>query len=170
MSEHIAMMTGSFDPVTLGHVNIIGRAARLFDKVYAVILSNGEKAVSGEMFTPDERLKILESSLMPLKSSGITNVEAALWQSLTVDFAKERGVTYIIRGLRTAVDFDYECQIAAIMKEFDKRLETVFLPADQKYSHLSSTYARELVKYGCDLSPVADDATAALMREIYSHH
>ena len=160
--KRIAMVPGSFDPATLGHVDIIRRAADLFDEVYAVVMVNAEKRDSG-MFSPAERRRILECACRD-----IPNVQCLICEELASDFAQKLGATYLVKGLRNGSDFDYEYTLAEIMRRFSPRLKTVFLPAAPALSHISSTYARERLRYGSDLSDVADAATARLMLEILS--
>ena len=152
--KRIAMLTGSFDPVTAGHADLIARAARMFDFVYVAIMSNGEKdSVGHGMFTYEERLTLLIETCRDLAEEGITNVIPELCVGLSSAYAAERGIRYIVRGARCASDFDYEYSLANIMKRFDANLETVILPASPEISCVSSTYVRELLKYGC---PIGD--------------
>lgn len=164
----IAMLTGSFDPVTAGHVDLIRRAAAMFDTVYAAVMSNGEKdSAGGGMFTYAQRLSILEAACSSLRAEGIENVRPELCVGLSSDYAAERGVTYIVRGVRSASDFDYEYGLAGIMKRFDARLETVLLPAEPALSCVSSTYVRELLKYGCPIGDAMPPQAAALAMEFF---
>ncbi|MDD6095033.1 MAG: pantetheine-phosphate adenylyltransferase [Clostridia bacterium] len=153
-----AIIPGSFDPVTLGHVDIIRRAAHLFDKVFPVVLVNTEKRY---MFTEDERLRILKCACR-----SIENAECHVFEGLTSDFAESVGAGFIAKGVRNTTDFDYEAGLSQIMKKFDSRLETVLIPSAPELSYMSSTYARERIKYGCDLSDFADGETARLICEI----
>lgn len=147
--KRICILTGSFDPVTAGHTDLLVRASRIFDRVFAVILDNGKKeSTGGGMFTYADRLTILEAAVEDLRERGITNVRAESFSGLTVDYAKRVGAKYIVRGARNASDFDYETSIAAIMKRFDPELETVILPAEPNLACVSSTYVRELLRYG----------------------
>ncbi len=160
--KRIAMVPGSFDPATLGHVDIIRRAAGAFDEVYTVVMVNAEKRDAG-MFSPTQRRRILESACRD-----IPNVQCLICEELAAEFADKLGVSYVVKGLRNGTDFDYEYTLAEIMHRFSPRLETVFLPASPALAHVSSTYARERLRYGADLSDVADSATAALMLELLS--
>ena len=156
----IAIIPGSFDPATFGHVDVIYRASKIFDKVYPVILVNAEKT---GMFTPEERLKILTSACRNIK-----NVECSLFEGLTSDFAKNVGAGFIVKGARNAIDFEYEMGLSQIMKKFDERLETVILPSSPVLSYVSSTYAREKIRHFCDISDIADETTANLIMNIRS--
>lgn len=137
----IAIYPGSFDPITLGHLDIIRRAAACFDKVYVCVMVNCEK--KNPMFTDRERLEQIRQSVEELP-----NVEAELWTGLLADYAGEKGGTILVKGLRNATDFDQEYQMAAINKGLRPELETVFFPASAEYQHFSSTMAREMIRYG----------------------
>lgn len=151
----IAVYPGSFDPITLGHLDIIRRAAACFDKVYVCVMVNCEK--KNPMFTPQQRMEQISRSVAELP-----NVEAELWSGLLADYAREKGATILVKGLRNATDFDQEYQMAAINKGIYPQLETVFLPASAEYQHFSSTMAREMIRYGQPLdkyvpAPVAEE-------------
>lgn len=160
--KRIAMVPGSFDPATLGHVDIIRRAANAFDEVYAVVMVNAEKKDTGMFSRPSAR-RILESACRD-----IPNVQCLICDELAAEFADKLGVSYIVKGLRNGTDFDYEYTLAEIMRRFSPRLETVFLPANPGLAHVSSTYARERLRYAADLSDVADAVTAKLMLYLLS--
>lgn len=158
--ERIAFIPGSLDPVTRGHVDIIRRAAALFDKVIVAVTVNAEK--NSGMFTASERLEILKCAVRDIE-----NVECLLCDTLASDFARGHGARWYVKGVRSATDFDYEYSLANITKHFDADIETILLPADPTLAHISSTYARERIRYGCELDDIADSKTAALIREIY---
>ena len=167
-TKRIAMITGSFDPVTRGPAELIRRAARMFDVVYVALMSNGEKASSGGgMFTYGERLAMLEAACADLAGEGITTVKAELCVGLSSAYAAERGVKYIVRGVRSASDFDYESSLAAIMKRFAADLETVMLPAEPSIACVSSTYVRELIKYGHPIGDAMPKSAAHLAVSFY---
>ena len=149
----IAIYPGSFDPITLGHLDIICRAADLFDKVYVCVMVNCEK--SHPMFTPQQRLEQIRRSVAHLG-----NVEAELWSGLLADYAREKGATCLVKGLRSATDFDQEYQMAAINRGLWEQLETVFLPASPAYQHFSSTMAREMIRYGQPLERYVPEPVA----------
>lgn len=159
--KRIAMLTGSFDPVTAGHADLIARAARMFDFVYVAIMSNGEKdSVGHGMFTCEERLTLLIETCRDLAEEGITNVRPEICVGLSSTYAAARGIRYIVRGARSASDFDYEYSLAAIMKRFDADLETVILPASPEIACVSSTYVRELLKYDCPIGDAMTESAA----------
>ena len=140
----IAVFPGSFDPVTIGHVDILERAAKLFDRVYICAMVNAEKR---NMFTPDERLALLRGS-----TAHIPNVEAELWSGLLVDYAREKGAKYLVKGVRNGTDFDLEYSLSLINTSIEPELETVLLCADPAHLHISSTMAREMIRYKQDLT------------------
>ena len=137
----IAIYPGSFDPITLGHMDIIRRAASCFDKVLVCVMINCDKKTP--MFSCEERLEMIRGAVQD-----IPNVEAELWHGLLADYAAEKGARILVKGVRNATDFDLEYQMAAINREICDLLDTVFLPATPAYQHLSSTMAREMIRYG----------------------
>ena len=157
-----AMITGSFDPITSGHVDLLKRASEMFDEVYAVIVFNTEKNTG--TFSAGERLQLLDAAV---RHEGLDNVKAVLHIGLTSDAAKTLEARYLVRGARSASDFDYEYSLAQIMKRFDPGLETVILPAKPELSMISSTYVRDLLKYGCELGDAVPDGCRELMKNLY---
>lgn len=153
------MITGSFDPVTSGHLDLIRRSAKMFDEVWVVIVANTEKK-SG-LFTPDERLTLMEAAV-----AEIPNVRAMVWGGLTSDAAEKTGASVIVRGARNASDFDYEYTLSLIMKRFAPHIETIILPTSPEYAAISSTYVRDLLKYNCDLGDAVPETCRAMMREM----
>ena len=158
-----AIVPGSFDPATAGHADLIKRAARIFDEVHAVVMVNAEKKNSG-LFTPEERLAILKCA-----TKDIDNVKCAVCTGLASDYTKANGVGFIAKGVRNGTDFDYEYSLAEIMKHFHEGIETVLFPSAPELSYISATYARERIRYGCDLSDIADEKTAALIKELWEN-
>ena len=137
----IAVCSGSFDPITLGHMDIIRRAAACFDQVYVCVSPNAEK--KGQMFTPAQKLKLVEVAVLELP-----NVTAEHYSGLLASYAREKGACVLVKGLRNATDFDQEYQMASINRGICPGLETVFLPASPAYQHFSSTMVREMIRYG----------------------
>ena len=149
----IAIYPGSFDPVTLGHLDIIRRAALCFDKVFVCVMDNCDK--KSHMFPAEKRLELLRRSVAELP-----NVEAELFRGLLADYAREKEAHVIVKGLRNATDFDLEYQMAAINRGIWGQLETVFLPASIEYQHFSSTMVREMIRYGQPLEKYVPLAVA----------
>ena len=129
-----AICSGSFDPITLGHLDIIRRAAGCFDRIWVCVSPNAEKR--NQMFTPERKLQMVRAAIEDLP-----NVEAELWPGLLADFAKNH------RGVRCVTDFDGEYQMAQINREICPGLETMLLPASAPYQHFSSSMAREMIRY-----------------------
>ena len=140
----VAVCPGSYDPVTYGHINIIKRSARLFDKVIAVVMHNVEKKCA---FTAEERLDMLRTV-----TRDIGNVEAASYDGLVAEFAREQGACALVKGLRAVTDFEYEFQMSLINKKLNPELETMFITTDIRFMFLSSSSVREIARYGGDLS------------------
>ena len=137
----IAIYPGSFEPITLGHLDIIRRGAACFDKLYVCVMVNCEKKLP--MFTPERRLELIRRSV-----ADIPNVEVENWSGLLADYAREKKASILVKGVRNATDFDLEYQMAAINRGIWEELETVFLPACGAYKHFSSTMVREMIRYG----------------------
>jgi len=144
MSEKIAVFPGSFDPITKGHVNIVTRALPLFDKVVMAIGNNSSKKYS---FTFEERINWIKEVFKNEPKVTVTE-----FQGLTVNFARSINAKYLIRGIRTAADFDYEKTIAQLNKSMAPELETICIISDPNLSHISSTIVREIVINGGDPS------------------
>lgn len=140
-----AIYPGSFDPITLGHLNIIHRAAATFDRVVVAIMVNSGK--KQPLFTPEERCEMARLVLRPLK-----NVEVACADGLLAEYAKRYEGAVIVKGLRALTDFEYELQMALTNKKINPGLETYFLAASEQYTYLSSSIVKELASYGADLS------------------
>jgi pantetheine-phosphate adenylyltransferase len=140
----IALCPGSFDPVTLGHLDIIERSARHFDEVIVAVIRNPQKAQS--LFTLEERQQLLKESLAHL-----SNIRIEFFKGLLVEFAKEHGAEAIVKGLRAVSDFDYELQMAQMNQQLTG-IDTFFLSTSPQYSFLSSSLVREVARLGGDVS------------------
>lgn len=140
----IAIYPGSFDPVTSGHLNIIQRAAKIFDKLIVCVMVNGGK---NPMFTLEERVALIRRV-----TEDIPNVEVDSSSDLLADYAKRRGSCVIVKGLRAGSDFENEFQMALINHKINPELDTMFLTAESQYMYLSSSTVKELGNYGVDLS------------------
>ena len=153
-----AICSGSFDPITLGHLDIIQRAAACFDKVWVCVSPNAEK--KNQMFTPEEKLLLVRTAVADLP-----NVEAELWPGLLADFAVDHGATAIVRGVRNTSDFDVEYQLALINQDIHPGLETMLLPASAAYQHFSSSMAREMIRYGQPLEAYLPASIIPMVRD-----
>lgn len=141
----IAICPGSFDPITLGHLNIIRRTSKIFDKVIVCIMYNSTKTTP--MFTIDERVDMVRKVV-----ERFPNVEVDTSDGLLAEYAKQYEGAVVVKGLRAASDFEYEFQMNLINKKINPSLETMFLTASEKYTFLSSSVVREMARYGADLS------------------
>lgn len=140
----IAVCPGSFDPVTNGHLDIIHRASRLFDKVIVLVIVNPDK---NPLFTREERVDMIRRSI------DLPNVEVDSYCGLLADYVKQAGATVIIKGLRAVTDFEYEFQMALINKKLAPYAETMFLTTASSYMYLSSSVVRQVGSFGGDISP-----------------
>lgn len=138
-----AVYPGSFDPVTLGHLNIIRRASRIFDKLYVCVAVNSAKSPA---FSVEERVDFLKRS-----TARFGNVIVESSDKLLVDYAREREIGVIVKGLRAVSDYENEFQMALINKKMAPEIDTMFLTSDAKYTFLSSTVVKEVAKYGAKL-------------------
>lgn len=142
-----AIYPGSFDPATYGHLDIIRRAASLFDEVVVGVLNNSAKS---PLFSVEERVNILEKA-----TKDIPNVEVKPFEGLSVNFARENHAQVIIRGLRAVTDFEYELQMAQTNRVLAQDIDTVFMTTSLEYAYLSSTIMKEVASFGGDLSKFA---------------
>ena len=143
------MVPGSFDPVTTGHMDIITRAARLYEDVIVTVLHNMEKKTA---FSMQERRAMIERA-----TQSLGNVRVDTFSGLLVDYAHSHNVRVIVKGLRRAVDFEYEYQLAAANRHLDSSIETVLLMTDTRYNYLSSTLVRDLAAHGGDITGLVPD-------------
>ena len=142
--ETTVICPGSFDPVTLGHIDIIKRASKMFDKVIVAVLVNMAKEPS---FTTQERIELLQQTI-----GDIENVEIVGFSGFLADYAKERGAKAVVKGLRAVSDFEYEFQMALTNKKLNSELDTVFLTSDSQYMYLSSSMVKQIASLGGDIS------------------
>ena len=142
----IAIYPGSFDPVTLGHLNIIKRAAVCFDKLIVCVMVNSEKVNRG-LFTPEERVELIRRVVAKLP-----NVEADCSSTLIAEYARQKRACTLVKGLRAVSDYENELQMALINRKLNPRLETMFLPSSAKYTYVSSSMVKEMARYGAELS------------------
>ena len=153
-----AICPGSFDPITLGHLNVIRRASNIFDKVVVCVMLNSTK--KDPMFTVEEKVEMVRRAV-----AKYPNVEVETASGLLAEYAKKHEGAVLIKGLRAASDFDYEFQMDMINKKINPDLETMFLTADQKYTFLSSTIVREMARYGADLKGLVPDELIGFIEE-----
>ncbi len=143
----VAVYPGSFDPITNGHLNIIRRASKLYDRLIVGVLDNINKK---PLFSAIERKEMIDELIKDLP-----NVSCDVFSGLLVDFAKQNGASVIVKGLRTVADFEYEFQMALLNKALDPEYETMFMMTDSKYSYISSSMVKEVAKYKGELEGLA---------------
>ena len=139
-----AIYPGSFDPITLGHLNIITRAALCFDKLIVCVMVNSQKH---GLFTPEERVELIRKVV-----SQLPNVEVDCASVLLAEYARRRRARVIVKGLRAVSDFESEVQMAMVNRKLNPNVDTIFMPSHEKYTYLSSTVVKEMVRYGAELS------------------
>jgi pantetheine-phosphate adenylyltransferase len=150
-SSRLAIVPGSFDPVTLGHADIVSRAAALFDRVLVGVLINADKR---PLFSVDERVRLIREAVA---ASGLTNVEVEAFDGLLVDFAARRGACAVVRGVRSSTDLDYETQLAGMNRHLNRAVETIMLPADGAVAHISSRLVRDIIAHGGSIDGLVPD-------------
>ncbi len=153
----IAIYPGSFDPITSGHLDLIGRGARLVDKLIVAILRNEEKRV---LFSIDERIEMLAEAV-----ARYPNVEVASFDGLLIDYASQCGAGLIMRGIRAVSDYEYELQMALMNRRLRPEIETVFLMAGEAYSFISSRLVKEVIALGGNISGLVPPAVEARLKK-----
>ncbi|HIF35678.1 MAG TPA: pantetheine-phosphate adenylyltransferase [Candidatus Thioglobus sp.] len=151
----IAIYPGSFDPITNGHVDLIHRACKLFDKVIIAIAQNANK---DSFLSIDQRVKAVETAIEPL-----TNTRVLSFDSLLVDFAREHNAQIIIRGLRAVSDFDYEFQLSGMNKRLNPAIETLFMTPSEEFANISSSLVREILFLGGDISQFVPESVKTIL-------
>ena len=152
MSTRIGLSPGTFDPITLGHADIIRRGSKLVDKLIIGVTTNPSK---NPMFSTEERFAMVEREIERL---GLDNVEVVGFNALLVKFAQKMGANVLIRGLRAVADFEYEYQMAGMNQQIDSEIETVFLMADVSLQPIASTLVKEIALFGGDITPFVSKA------------
>lgn len=156
MTERVAIYPGSFDPLTNGHLDVIQRAARLFDRVIVAVANNGSK---NALFSAEERVEFLTKACVDIE-----NVEIDYFQGLLYEEVRKRGAVAIIRGLRAVSDFEWEFQMALMNRELDSKCETLFLMPSPKFSFVSSTMIKEIACLDGKVSAFVPDFVATELR------
>lgn len=147
----LAVFPGSFDPFTLGHMDVLRRASALFDEVRVVVIGNPAKS---SLFGAAERVSMID---LAIRDAGIANARAESFTGLTAKYAQSVGAGYIVRGLRSASDFEYEAGMEVYNRLLAPGVETVYLNCDAKFAHISSSAVRELLRYGADVGTLVPD-------------
>ncbi|MBC8494505.1 MAG: pantetheine-phosphate adenylyltransferase [bacterium] len=157
MTQRIAIYPGSFDPITNGHIDLINRASKLFDKVIVGITQNSKKSA---FLSIDDRLSIASETL-----GHIDNIEVMSFNTLLVDFAKAQNAQVILRGLRAVSDFEYEFQLSGMNKHLNPSIETLFMTPAEQYANISSSLVREILSLGGDVSHFVPKPVETLLKK-----
>ena len=159
--ERVAVCPGSYDPVTNGHLDIIRRASRVFDRVIVGVVGQSIRK-SESLFTPEERQGFLERAIA---EAGLENVEVQIFSNLLVEFVRECGGTAIVKGLRAISDFEYEFEMNQLNRKAAPDIESVYIFASAEYSFIRSTGVRELATFGGDITGLVPDEVATALSE-----
>lgn len=162
MEEKTAIYPGTFDPITRGHIDIIQRAAKIFHRLIVAVAHNPGKH---PLFSVEERTEMIHESLAPLD---LPNVEVETFSSLLISYAKSKGATAIVRGLRAVSDFEYEFQMALMNRKLNREIQSVFLMTDYKWFYTSSTIIKEAARFGGDVSGLVPDVVNRKLKEKFS--
>ena len=160
MSEKVAVVPGSFDPITNGHLDIIKRAADVFDVVYVAVLNNSSK---NPLFTVDERIALIAEV-----TKHLPNIRIESSSGLLIDYAQQKKAQAIVRGLRAVSDFEYEMQITSMNRVLDEHIETFFIMTKNQYSFLSSSIVKEVAKYGGKVSELVPTIVDRALKEKFN--
>jgi len=166
MRERVGLYAGTFDPITNGHLDVIGRAARLLDRLVIGVAVNTGK---GPLFTLEQRVELVEAVAAPVAEGSGARIEVRPFEGLVVDVARQVGAGMILRGLRSVTDFDYEYQMAGMNRRLDSGIETVFLLASETNQFIASRLVKEIARLGGDIGsfvpPLVLERTLAQIRE-----
>ncbi len=151
-----AIYPGSFDPITKGHIDVIQRAAKLFDEVVVAVAFNDQKKT---LFTPEERVAMIETVV-----DGGTNIRVARFSGLLVEFAREQEAVAVVRGLRAVSDFEFEFQMALMNRKLEPTIETIFLTPREEYTYLSSRIVKEIARLGGNVDAFVPTSVAKALQ------
>lgn len=157
----IAVVPGSFDPVTFGHLDIIKRGASVFDEIHVVVLNNSSKK---SLFTVEERMHLIREV-----TTSLPNVHVDSFSGLLVEYAKNVNAHAIVRGLRAVSDFEYEMQITSMNRVLDEKIETFFIMTNNQYSFLSSSIVKEVAKYGGNISELVPKQVESALKKKFGY-
>lgn len=159
--ERVAVVPGSFDPITYGHLDIIERASRVFDKLYISVLKNSSK---NGLFDTEERLALIRET-----TKNLDNVEVVSFNGLLIDFCHTVNARAIIRGLRAVSDFEYEMQLTSMNRKLDSSIETIYMMTNNNYSFISSSIVKEVAKYNGKIEDVVPPVVEAALAKKFNH-
>ena len=161
-AKRIGLYPGTFDPVTLGHLDIIRRAVKLVDHLVIGVANNPSKS---QAFSIEERVAMLRGETAPLAGDGRATIAVDTFDTLLIHFARKIGARVIIRGLRAVSDFEYEFQMVGMNQRLDPEIETVFLMADPRHQAIASRLVKEIAAFGGDITPFTTPAVAAALKK-----
>ncbi|MEK7846233.1 MAG: pantetheine-phosphate adenylyltransferase [Nitrospinota bacterium] len=161
MKQIIAVYPGTFDPISNGHLDLIKRGLRIFDKLIVAVASNPRKS---PLFTIDERVNFIKEAV-----KGLKNIEVESFNGLLIGFAKEKGANVIVKGLRAVSDFEYELQMSLMNRRLDTHIETVFMMPSEEYSFLSSRILKEVASLNGDVSGMVPKAVVEGLRKKFKN-
>jgi len=161
-AELVGLYPGTFDPVTLGHLDIVERAVKLVDRLVIGIANNPSKS---QLFSLEERVDMMRRETAPLAGNGYATITVETFDSLLIQFARKLGARMIIRGLRAVSDFEYEFQMVAMNQRLEPDIETVFLMADPRHQAIASRLVKEIASFGGDVSPFTTPAIAEALKK-----
>jgi pantetheine-phosphate adenylyltransferase len=160
LKRGVAVCPGTYDPVTYGHLDIIARAAGVFDRVLVAVVNKPVRKGSNTVFSTEERIEFIRAEVEDLE-----NVQVKSFDNLLVKFARENGATAIVKGLRAISDFEYELEMNQLNRTMDPEIESIYLMSSPNYSFLSSSGVKELAMFGGDLSQLVPAAVAKRLKE-----
>ena len=155
-----AIYPGSFDPITAGHLDVIHRAARLFDEVIVAVAHNDQKK---SMFTADERMALIREN-----TASVGNIRVASFDGLLVEFARRENAAAVVRGLRAVSDFEFEFQMALMNRKLEPAIETIFLTPREEYTYLSSRIVKEIARLGGNVEAFVPPSVVRALREKFA--
>lgn len=162
--ERVGLYPGTFDPVTMGHLDIIGRGMKLVDRlVIGVAVSEAKKP----LFDLDERIHMMEEECAALAGPGMATIEVKPFDNLLMHFAEQQNVNVIVRGLRAMSDFEYEFQMTAMNEQLNREIETVFLMADVRHQAVASRLVKEIARFDGDITPFVTPGVKKRLLEKY---
>jgi pantetheine-phosphate adenylyltransferase len=163
--ERIGLYPGTFDPVTLGHLDIVKRAVKLVDRLVIGVANNPSKT---QAFTLEERVEMMRRETAPLAGDGRARISVATFDTLLIHFAREVGAGVIIRGLRAVSDFEYEFQMVGMNQRLDPEIETVFLMADPRHQAIASRLVKEIAAFGGDIGAFTTPTIAEALKKRFA--
>ncbi|MHA7900600.1 MAG: pantetheine-phosphate adenylyltransferase [Henriciella sp.] len=162
--ERVGLYPGTFDPVTMGHMDIIGRGMKLVDRlIIGVAVSEAKRP----LFLLEERIKMMQEECAALEGPGLAKIEVKPFDMLLMHFAEQENVNVIVRGLRAVSDFEYEFQMTAMNEQLNREIETVFLMADVKHQAVASRLVKEIARFGGDITPFVTPGVKEKLLEKY---